>query len=264
MKVPVYGPNGTEKGSVSLGKAFAQPVRLDIIQRAVASEQSRQRHAFGTDWFAGKRTSAHYHGERGVYMSMMGKEMARLPRIHGHAGHLFFTARFAPQTRKGRRTHPPKPEKVFDKQINQKEYLKAFFAALSASVSMDYVRSRGHAVDGIKHLPIIVTDEIETTAKAKDALALLAGIGLENEIERAKGRKRIASGKRRGRAFKRRKGILVVLKDAKGRKAFANIPGIDAVQPSQLTVSMLAPGGMPGRLLLVSQAALVEIEGRFK
>src|SRR3990172_1377076 len=124
MKVPVYSLKGEVKESKDFHKAFSEPVRTDLISRAVAVERSGSRQPYGTDPLAGKRTSAHYHGRRKVRHSMMNREMSRMARIHG-TGFMHMTARFVPQATKGRKAHPPKGEKVWTLEMNKKERMKA-------------------------------------------------------------------------------------------------------------------------------------------
>jgi large subunit ribosomal protein L4e len=263
MKVPVYSLKGEVKKSVDFVRAFSEPVRADLINRAVVSERSGNRQAYGADPLAGKRTSAHYHGRRKVRHSMMNREMARMKRIHG-TGFMHMTARFVPQATKGRKAHPPKTEKVWKKGMNKKEHAKAMFSAVSATGHKDYVVSRGYETEGIKHVPLVIEDGIEQVKKFKEISDVLKTLGLEKEMERAKAKKvRQGKGTRRGRKYKRRKAFLIVVSDCRGiEKAAGNIPGVDVVRISDLRVEHLAPGGVPGRLTIWTEGALEKLEKR--
>lgn len=260
MSVAVYNLKGSKKGSVSLARIASIPVREDIIKRAVASERSKVRQSYGADPLAGKRTSAHYHGRRGIRLTMMNRELARMKRIHGH-GFLNFTARFVPQARKGRKAHPPKATKDYTKNINQKERFFAVLSAMAAGTDKKLVKSRGHAVNGTE-LPLVFSDDFETLKKSKDVVALLKRAGLEKELDRLKKKKvRAGKGKARGRKYVRKRGPLVIVKEDRGIvRAVRNIPGVDASPLGDLTVSMVAPGGRPGRLLVFTESALKEVE----
>lgn len=264
MKAQVYGLDGSAKGQIEIRMALNEPVRNDLIQRAVESEESRKRHPYGTDPMAGKRTSAHYHGERGVYMSMMNKEIARNPRIHGNAGHLSFVARFSPHVTKGRRAHPPKAEKVFGKKINSKEYRKALLHAVFAAFQREIVSSRGHIVSEVKNLPLIVSDEMENVRKAKNVLDFFEKIGLGKEMERvSEKKKRAGRGKMRNRKWKQKRGPLIVASRPENvRRAAENIAGVEVCDVKGLTVSLLAPGTHPGRLVVWTESAVKELEKR--
>lgn len=261
MKVPVYGLHGEVKGSKDFSRVFSEPVRKDLIARAVVSEQSKNRHPYGVDPLAGKRTSAHYHGRRKVKHSMMNREMARMARIHG-SGYLHMTARFVPQAAKGRKAHPPKIEKIWKKSMNKKEHLKALDSAISATASRDYVSSRGHMIEDVKHIPLVVENSIQAITKFKEISDVLASLGLKKEIERTMKRKvRAGKGTMRGRKYKKKKGVLLIVTEYGGiEKAARNVPGLDVIKAEELSVSHLAPGGMPGRLALWTEGALEGFE----
>lgn len=259
MKLPIYDLKGNVKAHVESG-IFSAKVRPEIIRKAVVAERSNLRQPYGTDPLAGKRTSAHYHGRRGIKHSMMNREMARLKRIHG-SGYLHFTARFAPQAVKGRAAHPPKVEKVWEKKINKKEKRKAVLSAIAATADRELVMSRGHRLNGVKHIPLVVENMLEEVKKTRDLMDALESFGLKEELSRVSEKKiRAGRGKSRGRKYARKKGLLVVVKDLKGiEMAGSGLPGVDVATVKALTVDMLAPGAHPGRLCIWTQSAVEEL-----
>jgi large subunit ribosomal protein L4e len=261
MKVPVYGLNGAVKGDIKVDKAFSKPVRNDLIKKAVLAEQSKTIQPYGTDPLAGKRTSAHYHGRRGIRMSMMNREMARMKRIHGSGG-LSMRARFVPQSIKGIKAHPPKAEKKWAIKINKKERIGALLSAASASSRKDVVEKRGHAIDEVKHVPLIVEDKMQDLKKIKEVREVLEKLGLKKELERIKQRKvRAGKGTARGRKYKVKKGpLLVVGKDNGIIKAARNLSGVDIVEADKLSVSMIAPGTHAGRFCLWTESAVKKMD----
>ncbi len=262
MKLPVYSLEGKRAGEIDVGQAFSSPIRMEIINRCFLAEQSLLRQAYGTDYFAGKRTSAHYHGERGTRYSMMNKEMARLRRIHGNQGYLSMTARFSPQAIKGRAAHPPKPEKVWKLKVNKREKILGLLSSLSAVSNKTFILNRGYKVpENFSVFPIIVDDKIEEIKNAKDLKSVLISFGLENELKRSSTKKvRAGKGKARGRRYKKKTGPLLIVKEDKGiSKAAANLAGFGFSIANKLNVSMLAPGGQPGRLAILSKSAAEEL-----
>lgn len=259
MKAHVHGLDGKKTGEMELGKAFSGKVRGDLVLRAFIAEQSARRQAYGVDPLAGKRTSAHYHGERGRRWAMMNREMARGKRIHNQ-GPLNYTGRFTPQSIKGRATHPPKAEKIWLVKINKKEKVMALLAALSATTDKSLVLQRGHQVNG-SPVPFVFDDKLQEMKNTKKLVELLKTIGLENELARGKEKKvRAGKGKVRGRKYKKKKSLLIVVKDDKGLgNAARNIAGVDVTPTKSLTVSLLAPGGHPGRLALFTKSAVEEL-----
>jgi large subunit ribosomal protein L4e len=260
MKANVFDLEGKITGEVELPKVFEEPIREDLIKRAVLAIWSNRRQPYGTDVMAGKRTSAHYHGARRTERwTMMNREMARLPRLHGKIPpHLMWRARFVPQAKGGRRAHPPKVEKIWETKINRKERKKAMKSAIAATARKDLVLKRGHKVEKIEKLPIVVEDDIQKISKTKQLVEFLKKIGLGDELKRIKVRKvRAGKGKARGRRYKVKKGpLIVVAKDEGISKAAKNLPGIDVCLVRNLNSELLAPGAICGRLTIFSKSAI--------
>ena len=260
MKLPIYNLEGKHSGEIEVGQALSKPVRLDIINRCVLAEAASKRQAYGTDVRGGKRTSAHYHGERGYRFGMMNREMARLKRIHNQ-GYMTFVARFSPQARKGRQAHPPKAEAVWFQKVNKKEKLIALFSSISASTNKSLLSSRGHIISGINSFPLVIDDKADEINNTKKLRQLMISLGLEQELERVKEKNiRAGMGKNRGRKYKKKKGPIIVSSNEGGlAKSAKNIAGVDFSSSKKLSISMLAPGGQPGRLMIFTKSALEDI-----
>jgi len=260
MKADVFDLSGKVVGKVDLPKVFSEAVRQDVIRRAVIATASI-RQPYGTDPMAGKRSSAHYHGYRRHRWTMMNKEMARMPRIHGKVSpNLMWKARIVPQAKGGREAHPPKVEKVWQEGINKKERKLATRSAIAATAVRDLVVNRGHRIDNIKQLPIVVLDDMQQMKKSKELVSFLTAIGLGQELEKLKERKiRAGRGKTRGRKYKRKVGPLIVITEDKGIGKAAKNLNINVCRAENLSAAYLAPGGMPGRLAIYTQSALKKI-----
>jgi large subunit ribosomal protein L4e len=264
IKVNVYNTDGKAVGKVDVPKVFSTLLREDLILRAVLASQSNRRQPYGTDVTAGMKTSAHYHGRRRrVRWTMMGREMARMSRLHGKIpGYLMYRARKVPQSVKGRRAHPPKVEKVWRQKMNKKERKLAIKSAIAATADKALVADRGHKVKDVKELPIIVNNDIEALKKTADVKKTLQALGLKEELKRI-GRKKIRAGKGkvRGRKYKKKIGPLIVVADDKGiSKAVKSMSGVDAVRVGELSVEALAPGAMPGRVTIWSKGAFEKLK----
>jgi large subunit ribosomal protein L4e len=251
MKVDVFDLQGNTIEKIDLPKIFKEPIREDLIRRAFLVIQARKRQPYGTDVMAGKRTSAHYHGYRRHRWTMMSREMARMPRLHGKIPlQQMFRARFAPQVTKGREAHPPKVEKVWELKINKKERKKAVRSAIAATVVKELVLKRGHRAEEVKQLPIVADDRIQELKKTKDLIEFFKKIGLEKELKRIK-EKKIKRGK-----YKRKVGPLIVVAEDKGISKSAKNLGVDVCLVDSLNSEILAPGAMPGRLTIWAQSAI--------
>jgi large subunit ribosomal protein L4e len=247
----IFDLEGKSAGKIALPQVFTTPYRPDLIKRAVIAIQSNSFQPQGRDPMAGKRTSAESRGT--------GMGIARVPRIKGGAG----TAAFAPGIRGGRQAHPPVSEKVIVKRIPKKEKRLALHSAIAATASKELVTKRGHAIEDILEIPLIVTDDLEELKKTKQVEEALTHLGLLSDIYRVKESRKIRAGKgkKRGRKMKQAIGPLIIVSESKGiAKAARNIPGVDIVPVKDLNVEQLAPGTHPGRLTIWTSGAINRLD----
>jgi large subunit ribosomal protein L4e len=247
----IFNLEGKPIGKTILPHVFATPLRPDVIKRAVLSIQSHRLQPQGRDPMAGKRTSAESRGT--------GQGIARIPRVKGGGGR----AAFAPGTVGGRQTHPPRSEKKIAKQIPKKETRLALLSAIAATASRDTVAARGHAIENVPEIPLIVADSIQELTKTKEVEQALLSLGLLLDIYRVRASRKIRAGKgkRRGRKMKQAVGPLVVVVENKGlAHAASNIPGVEIAKVNDLNAEMLAPGAHPGRLTLWTNGAIEQLD----
>ena len=257
MKTDVYNIEGKKIKKIDLPRQFDEPVRDDIIRRAVLAVQSAKRNPYGVKEDAGKRASAKLSKRRRSYKTSYGKGISRVPRkiLLKRGQHFVWVGAFAPGTVGGRRAHPPKPEKIWIRKINRKERRKAIRSALNAATNLEIVKKRGHRVD---YLPLVVESKIENINKTNEVEKILISLGLGKELERIKNKSiRAGRGKSRGRKYKRKKGPLIVIsKDCPLCKSARNILGIDICFVKNLNAELLAPGAIPGRLTIFTEDAI--------
>jgi large subunit ribosomal protein L4e len=250
-KVNVYDLKGEVAGEMDLPVAFSTEVRPDVIHRAVVAIEANRRQPYAPKAGAGARHSVETWGK--------GRGVSRVQRMKGSS-----TAAQSPNNVGGRRAHPPKVEKDLGKKINRKELLLAKMSALSATGRAELVKARGHQFKDELTVPVVVKDDIESVSTTKEAVEALESIGIYDDVARAAEGKRIRAGrgKMRGRRYRVPRSLLVVLSsECEGERSLRNLPGVDVVTPLQLNASMLAPGGDPGRLMVVSEKALGAIGG---
>ena len=245
--VKVFDLNGKPVGKMKLPPIFETPIRSDVIKRAVLAIQSKRLQPQGRNPMAGKRTTAESRG--------VGLGIARIPRIKGPIGR----GAFAPGTVGGRLAHPPVPEKKIVKRIPKKEKRLALFSAIAATASKEMVVSRGHAVEGVPQIPIVVTEELEGLKKTEEVEEALIKLGVLADLYRVREsiKVRAGKGKRRGRRIKHAVGPLIVVAEDKGVvEAARNIPGVEVVPIKSLNAEVLAPGTHPGRLTIWTTSAI--------
>ena len=245
----VYSIDGKVIQEVELPECFKVEYRPDLIQKAVNVIRANRRQPYGASKDAG-----HY-----VAWSMgPGRGTSRVPRLSSGRG------AFAPGTVKGRRAHPPKPEKIWKRRMNKKEMVLARLSALSATIDEKIVKERGHRFDA--ELPVIVENKFEDLEKTGDVLNVLEKLGLVEDVMRAKEGKHIRAGKgkMRGRKYKVPKSLLIIAENKENvKKAAGNLPGVDVISPEEINVEYLAPGGHAGRLTLYTLNALEKIGDRY-
>lgn len=244
MKIPVLNLVNEKVDEVDLPKVFETPLKPDVIRRAVIAQQSHDFQPQGRDPMAGKRNTALSRGT--------GHGQARLPRLKQSG-----KADFAVQAVGGHLSTPPKSEKVIVKRINKKERRLAIRSGIAATADKEVVASRGHNIEGVAQLPLVLDDALEGVQKTKDVQDLFTKIGIWADVERAdrKGT-RAGRGNMRGRSKKIGKGPLIVITEDKGvSKAAKNLPGVDVTVLRNLNAELLAPGANAGRLVIWAKSA---------
>src|SRR3989338_9685068 len=144
MKIPLFGLDKKKSGDKELPGQFQEEYRPDLIRRAVHVLQTAARQPYGSHPDAGKRHSSRISKRRRNYRGCYGLGISRVNRkIHSRRGtRMFWVGTFSPQTVGGRRSHPPKAEKVLEQKINKKENQKAIRSALAATVNKVIVCKR--------------------------------------------------------------------------------------------------------------------------
>ena len=261
MKVDIYSLDGKKIKSVELPKQFDEPIRDDLIKRAVLAIRSAKRTRYGAKKEAGKRASATISKRRRDYKTSYGKGIARGPRkiMTKRGTQFYWVGAFAPNTVGGRRAHPPKPEKVWEQRINKKERKKAIRSAMNATTNLEIVKKRGHNID---YLPLIIESKFENIEKTNEVKKTLIALGLKKELERTQKKSvRAGRGKSRGRKYKMKKGPLIVIsKECPLRMAARNVLGVELCLARYLNTELLAPGAVPGRLTIYTEDSIRVID----
>ena len=262
MKLIKYNTKKEKSGEKEMPVQFNEEYRPDLIKRAVHALQTAARHPYGASKEAGMRHSSKLSKRRRKYRGCYGFGISRVNRkIHSRRGtRMFWVGAFSPQTRGGRRSHPPKSEKILSQKINKKENRKAIRSAMGATLNKELVIKRGHHVPD--KYPFIVDSSLEKISKTIEVKKILLALKFQDELSRSIIKKvRAGIGKLRGRKYQRKKGILIVVGDnCPLVKAAENIPGIDIVEAKALNAELLAPGTMAGRITLWTTNAIDAIE----
>lgn len=258
-KIKVYSLEGEELDEIELPTIFTEEFRPDLIKRAVISSQTARIQPWGTDPMAGKRTTAKSFGA--------GRGAAMVPRVKGSRHPAASKGAFVPHAVGGRRAHPPRAARIIHEKINKKEKRLAIRSAVAATANQELVAARGHRIDTVLQIPLVVDDELCKIKKTSETREIFKKLGVNEDIVRAKsGRKiRAGRGKTRGRKYKTPKGPLLVVGEDKGISLAArNHPGVDIVVVDNLNAELLAPGTHPGRLTIYTKSAIEKLGELFQ
>lgn len=269
MKANVYDLDGKVVKEIELPvEVFNEEYRPDLIKKAVISQQSNSYQKKGNSPYSNRDNTAIYIGVRKANHAniTINSGHARLPRLKNRRVLMAGRVMGVSQAVGGPRAHPPKTIKNLIKKINSKERTKAILSAISATTNPQLVSGRGHIINDNITLPVIFDNSLEAMTKTKEVLTTLEKIGLDKDILKAKEKKsvRAGKGKYRGRRYKKRKSLLVILSDGKNKKAFTNLEGVDVISAKKLSIKDLAPGTHAGRLTIFSEGAISELKKRFE
>jgi ribosomal protein L4 len=153
---------------------------------------------------------------------------------------------------------PTKVWRKWHRKINQNQKRFAVASALAASAVPALVMARGHKIDNVPEVPLVIESSVESVTKTKDAIKALTKVGAYADVLKAKDSRKIRRGvgKMRNRRHVQRRGPLVVYSEDHGlTKAFRNLPGVEIANVNRLNLLQLAPGGHLGRFIVWTRGA---------
>merc|ERR1719146_614456 len=122
--------------------------------------------------------------------------------------------------------------------------------------------ARGHRIDEVPELPLVVSDGAQSVTKTKQALDLLQKLGCTEELTKVTDSKKIRAGKGkyRNRRYTLRRGPLVVYAEDNGlSRAVRNLPGVESCSVERMNLLKLAPGGTFGRFIIWTEGAFKKL-----
>lgn len=161
---------------------------------------------------------------------------------------------------------PTKTWRKWHVKVNQNQRRFAVVSALAASALPSLVLARGHRIEQIEEVPLVVSGAAESFTKTKEAVALLKSLKAYADVVKVSNSRKLRAGKGklRNRRHRQRRGPLVVYGEDKGIvKAFRNIPGVELVNVQRLNLLQLAPGGHLGRFVIWTESAFSALDQVF-
>ncbi|XP_078180486.1 large ribosomal subunit protein uL4-like [Carex rostrata] len=251
--------SGKKTMSVPLPDVLIAPIRTDVIRMVHAHLSRNKRQPYAVSKRAGHQTSAESWGT--------GRAVSRIPRVPGTGTHRAGQGAFGNMCRGGRMFAPTKPWRRWHRRVNINLRRYAMVSALAASAVPSLVMAKGHQIEAVPELPLVLSDSVESIEKTSAAINILKQIGAFSDAEKAKDSVKIrpGKGKMRNRRYINKKGPLIVYgtEGSKIVKAFRNIPGVDVENVERLNLLKLAPGGHVGRFIIWTKSAFEKLDSIF-
>jgi|UniRef100_K3WFL8 large subunit ribosomal protein L4e len=261
---PVVSVLSVEKETASvvaqvvLPAVFTAPIRPDVVNFVHTNMAKNNRQAYAVSRRAGHQHSAESWGT--------GRAVARIPRIAGGGTQRSGQAAFGNMVRGGRMFAPTRIWRKWHRKINVNQRRFAVASALAASALPALVTARGHRIEKVPEVPLVLEDAVESIQKTAQAVKVLAKIGADADVEKVKDSKKVRTGrgKTRNRRYVTRRGPLIVYANANGaEKAFRNIPGVELANVERLNLLQLAPGGHLGRFIIWTRSAFEQLDALY-
>lgn len=253
--VTVQNPGGNN-GSTSLPTVFLSPIRSDLVNFVHTNMAKNHRQAYAVSELAGHQTAAVSWGT--------GRAVSRIPRVPGSGTSRSGQGAFGNMCRKGRMFAPTRAWRKWHRKINKNQKRYAVTSALAASALPSLVLARGHSIEQIPEVPLVVADSaITQIAKTKDAVALLKQLNAYADVEKVIASRKITTGrgKSRNRRYNQRRGPLIVHSGVSPMlSGFRNLLGVEFSDVSRLNLLQLAPGGHVGRFVIWTESAFAQLE----
>jgi len=257
--VGVYTSDNKAEQHVTLPAVLAAPIRPDVVHDVHTRMNKNKRQAYAVSKLADHQTSAESWGT--------GRAVARIPRVAGGGTHRAGQGAFGNMCRGGRMFAPTKTWRRWHRKISVGQRRYALVSALAASAIPALVMARGHRIQQIPEIPLVVDnksiDHVDKTSKAKE---LLKSLNAYADVEKVKDSRKIrrGKGKMRNRRYVQRRGPLVIYNE-KGpvTKAFRNLPGVELCCVTRLNLLQLAPGGHLGRFCIWTKDAFERLDSLY-
>lgn len=246
---------GEPAGSTSMPVVFTAPIRTDVVHSVYTNMSKNRRQPYAVSRMAGMQSSAESWGT--------GRAASRIPRVPGGGTHRSGDGAFGNMCRGGRMFAPTKIWRKWHRKVPLQQKRYAVVSALAASALPAIVMARGHDIEDVPEVPLVIANDAQSIKKTTAAVALLKRLGAFDDVERVKATRKLRAGKgkMRNRRFKQRKGPLVVYdKDEGMTRAFRNLPGVDCCNVERLNLLQLAPGGHVGRFVIWTEDAISKLD----
>merc|ERR1711865_1251816 len=148
-QISVYDEAGKASGQVNTPAVFKAPIRSDLVNFVHTNLRKNAR----------EQTSAESWGT--------GRAVARIPRVRGGGTHRSGQGAFGNMCRGGRMFAPTRIWRRWHRKINTNQRRYAITSAIAATAVPALVMSKGHRIEEIPEVPLVVSDAVEEIKKTK-------------------------------------------------------------------------------------------------
>lgn len=247
-----------KRTEICMPHVFLAPIRPDLINWCHTQMNKNHRQPYAVNKDAGHQHSAESWGT--------GRAVSRIPRVSGGGTSRAGQGAFGNMCRSGRMFAPTKTWRRWHRKLNLNQKRYAVSSALAATALPALVMSRGHLIDEVEEIPLVVDDSIQSIKTTKEAIVVLKKIGAYKDCERVRKSKTIRAGrgKSRNRRYVHRLGPLIIYsKDDGIRQSFRNLTGVECANVMKLNLLRLAPGGRVGRFVIWTESAFKKLKHVF-
>lgn len=153
---------------------------------------------------------------------------------------------------------PTKTYRKWHVKVNHNQKRFAVASAIAATAVPSLVLARGHRIEEVQEIPLVVDDAAQSIKRTKEAVAFLKEHGAHRDVVKVVNSKnlRAGKGKARNRRTTQRRGPMIIFDQDEGiTRAFRNIPGVEIANVRTLNLLQLAPGGHLGRFCIWTKSA---------
>merc|ERR1712119_44827 len=256
--INVYSKTGEKVGTAKCPAVMKAPIRPNLVTEVHNDLAKNHRQPYAVKDIAGEQTSAESWGT--------GRAVARIPRVRGGGTHRSGQAAFGNMCRGGRMYARTKTWRRWHRRCNITQRRYAVCSALAASALPALVMAKGHKIENVPEIPLVVSDKVQAFKKTKQAVTLLKRLKAYEDIKKVMKTRRIRAGvgKRRNRRHVQKRGPCIIYDQDEGiSKAFRNIPGTTLISVDRLNLLKISPGGHVGRFLIWTESAARRLDALY-
>ncbi|KAK4772874.1 hypothetical protein SAY87_027893 [Trapa incisa] len=158
--------------------AIDTAVILPLSDVMKASIRPTYRLPYAASKRAGHQTSAESWGT--------GRAVSRIPRVPGGGTHRAGQGAFGNMCRGGRMFAPTKIWRRWHRRVNVNQKRYAVVSAIAATAIPSLVMARGHKIETVPEMPLVVGDIAESIEKTPAAIKVLKQIGAYADADKSK------------------------------------------------------------------------------